>query len=152
QILGRCDLLVGVFWTRLGTPTKDHLSGTVEEIEEHVDSGRPAMLYFSSQPVALDTVNLDDMQRLKAFKKSCQSRGLYEQYDSLGEFKETFYRQLQLKLNDRQLFPAVNSVFTETSLVESATQLPNLTQEARILLKEASQDQAGTILCIHSLS
>src|SRR4051812_41832398 len=50
QILAGCDLLVAVFWTRLGSPTGKATSGTVEEIEAHVSSGKPAMLYFSSAP------------------------------------------------------------------------------------------------------
>jgi hypothetical protein len=70
QVLSKCDLLVGVFWTRIGTATEHHLSGTVEEIEEHVSAGRPAMLYFSSQPVVLDTVDMDQVQKLKEFKAS----------------------------------------------------------------------------------
>ena len=53
QVLEKCDLLVGVFWTRIGTPTKEHPSGTVEEIEKHIKSGKPAMLYFSDQPVVM---------------------------------------------------------------------------------------------------
>src|SRR3990170_3892303 len=36
QVLRNCDLLVGVFWTRIGTSTGEHVSGTVEEIEEHI--------------------------------------------------------------------------------------------------------------------
>ncbi|MCA9458221.1 MAG: hypothetical protein KC587_16265, partial [Nitrospira sp.] len=59
RILKDCDILVGVFWTRLGTPTGKSLSGTVEEIEEHVAVGKPAMIYFSSKPVELDSVDLD---------------------------------------------------------------------------------------------
>ena len=146
QVLNKCDLLVGVFWTRLGTPTEKHLSGTVEEIEEHIASGKPAMLYFSSQPVAMDTVDLDQIQKLKAFKQSCQSRGLYEGYDSHGEFKEKFYRHLQLKLNEHPLFQVDDVSQPDTTLVESRTQIPALSQEARVLLKEASQDSGGTIL------
>lgn len=30
QVLLKCDLLVGVFWTRLGTKTREFESGTVE--------------------------------------------------------------------------------------------------------------------------
>ncbi|MBF4232785.1 DUF4062 domain-containing protein, partial [Vibrio anguillarum] len=82
QVLDRCDLLVGVFWTRIGTPTTEYASGTVEEIEEHIKSAKPAMLYFSSQPVALDTVEPEQYAQLKAFKESCQNRSLYESYDS----------------------------------------------------------------------
>ncbi|MDY0300311.1 MAG: hypothetical protein RBQ99_01870 [Trichlorobacter sp.] len=146
QVLNKCDLLVGVFWTRIGTPTEKHLSGTVEEIEEHIASGRPAMLYFSSQPVAMDTVDLDQVQRLKEFKQSCQSRGLYEGYDSHAEFKEKFYRHLQLKLNEHSLFQVGGVSLDDTTIVESRTKIPKLSQEARVLLKEASQDDGGTIL------
>ena len=146
QVLNKCDLLVGVFWTRLGTPTEKHLSGTVEEIEEHIASDKPAMLYFSSQPVAMDTVDLDQIQKLKAFKQSCQSRGLYEGYDSYAEFKEKFYRHLQLKVNEHPLFQVGDVSLADTTIVESRTRIPALSQEARVLLKEASQDSGGTII------
>ncbi|ARU87847.1 DUF4062 domain-containing protein [Pseudomonas sp. M30-35] len=147
QILEKCDLLIGVFWTRIGTATDEYASGTVEEIEKHIETGKPAMLYFSSQPVALDTVNLEQVAALKDFKNSCQSRGLYESYDSHSDFKEKFYRHLQLKINDHSLFKVAKS---ESSVViaESKTQLPQLSDEARSLLKETSQDPQGTILYI----
>jgi len=145
QVLDRCDLLVGVFWTRIGTPTERHLSGTVEEIEEHISAGKPAMLYFSSQPVVIDTVDMDQVNRLKAFKASCQSRSLYETYDSHGEFKDKFYRQLQLKVNEHRMFQVAGHS-GDTAVIESRSPLPALSQEARVLLKEASQDRGGTIL------
>lgn len=145
QVLDKCDFLVGVFWTRIGTPTSEYASGTVEEIEKHISTDKPAMLYFSSQPVAMDTVDLKQVEELKSFKNSCQSRGLYESYDSHTDFKTKFYRQLQLKLNKHPLFKDINSE-NIAPLIESSTQLPELSQEARILLKEASQDPHGHIL------
>ncbi len=33
QVVDHCDLLVGVFWTRIGSPTGAAESGTLEEIE-----------------------------------------------------------------------------------------------------------------------
>ena len=146
QVLNRCDLLVGVFWTRAGTPTEHHLSGTVEEIEEHIAAGKPAMLYFSSQPVVLDSVDIEQVNRLKAFKTSCQSRGLYQTYDNHGEFKDKFYRQLQLKVNEHSMFQMSDSATHNSAVVESLTPLPALSREARVLLKEASQDPGGTII------
>ena len=68
QILKNCDLLVGVFWTRIGTATEDYPSGTVEEIEEHIKAGKPVMLYFSSAPVLPDSVEADQYAELKRFK------------------------------------------------------------------------------------
>ena len=60
QLLKQCDLLVAVFWTKLGSPTGEAVSGTVEEINEHVAGGKPAMIYFSDAPVRPDSV--DDTQ------------------------------------------------------------------------------------------
>jgi hypothetical protein len=48
QLLKEADLLVAIFWTRIGSPTGAAKSGTVEEIEEHIGAGKPAMIYFSS--------------------------------------------------------------------------------------------------------
>ena len=47
QLLKDADLLVAVFWTRLGSPTGTAPSGTVEEIEKHLAASKPAMIYFS---------------------------------------------------------------------------------------------------------
>src|SRR5687767_10773299 len=96
QLVERSDLLVGVFWTRIGTPTAEHPSGSVEEIEEHVSAGKPVMLYFSNQPVRPDSVDSEQYQRLLEFKASCKDRGLYEEYDDITSFREKFFRQLQL--------------------------------------------------------
>lgn len=150
QILDKCDFLVGVFWTRVGTPTSEYASGTVEEIEKHIESGKPAMLYFSSQPVAIDSVDIKQVQELKKFKESCQSRGLYEGYDSHSDFKEKFYRHLQLKLNEHALFKNIQSDSID-DVKESNTKLPSLSKEARLLLKEASIDAHGTIIHARSV-
>lgn len=148
QVLDRCDLLVGVFWTRIGTATDEYASGTVEEIERHIDTGKPTMLYFSSQPVAMDTVDLDQVAKLKAFKDSCRSRGLYESYDSHANFRTKFHRQLQLKLNQHPLFSSEVSGGGATPIEESKTKIPALSTEARVLLREASLDDHGSILYV----
>lgn len=150
QVLEKCDLLVGVFWTRIGTPTTDYASGTVEEIEKHMQSGKPTMLYFSSQPVAIDTVEAEQLEQLKMFKNSCRNRGLYESYDSLTGFKDKFFRQLQLKMYGHPMFKS-DSEPENIQLVESKTPFPKLTDEAKFLLKEASKDRNGTILYLRHL-
>ena len=147
QILAKCDLLVGVFWTRIGTPTNEHASGTVEEIQKHIESSNPAMLYFSSQPVAMDTVDPEQIAKLKQFKDSCRSKGLCQDYDSHSDFKEKFYRHLQLKVNEHPLFKDSESG-PVGEIFESKTKLPSLSNEARVLLKEASHDPNGNILRI----
>lgn len=146
QILDKCDLLVGVFWTRVGTATTDYASGTVEEIEKHVESGRPAMLYFSNQPAALDTVDPDQYRQLRDFKSSCQRRSLYEGYEDLTEFRNKFARQLQIIINENETFKTSDEAATELAVFEKA--LPSLSSEAQTLLKEACADSHGSIMHI----
>lgn len=104
QILKECDLLIAVFWTRLGTPTGEFDSGTVEEIEGHIDAGKPAMLYFSDLPVQPDSVDPEQYKTLKQFKERSKNSGLCETYSDLNEFRSKLYRQLQLTVNSHQAF------------------------------------------------
>lgn len=46
QVLDKCDLLIGVFWTRIGTATSEYSSGTVEEIEKHINTGNQQCCIF----------------------------------------------------------------------------------------------------------
>ncbi|MBD8091703.1 DUF4062 domain-containing protein [Pseudomonas fluorescens] len=153
QVLHRCDLLVGIFWTRAGTPTTEFASGTVEEIERHIAAGRLAMLYFSSTPAAMDDVDLEQYQSLKEFKSTCRDRGLYESYDSLTEFRNKFSRQLQQKLNAHEMFKLAQTDNSDRVFVpEIALPVaPSLTIEARVLLKEVSQDAHGRLSYIRYL-
>jgi hypothetical protein len=145
QILKDCDLLVGVFWTRIGTATGEYASGTVEEIEEHIKAGKPTMLYFSSAPVVPESIDAEQFRALGEFKKSCQSRGLYESYADLNDFRSKLYRHLQIKLLRDTYFQQG----TEDSGANAPQQLrdvPRLSKEAAFLLREAAADAHGTVL------
>ncbi len=150
QILDKCDLLIGVFWTRIGTKTDNYQSGTVEEIEELIKLDKPVMLYFSSQPVAIEMIDQEQITELKKFKDSCQKKGLYEEYDNYANFRNSFNRQLQLKLNAHELFKN-DKLKVQQEVIESQINIPHLSKESRILLKEASLDRHGSILCIRHL-
>ena len=147
QILKDCDLLIGVFWTRIGTPTGEFASGTVEEIEEHLKAGKPTMLYFSSVPVIPESIDSGQYLQLSEFRKSCQSRGLYESYSDLTDFRAKLYRQLQLKLlRDgafQQGMPSQGQV--------AAASIPALSKEAVYLLKECAADPHATIMNVSYL-
>jgi hypothetical protein len=64
-----CDLVIAIFWTRLGTKTPRADSGTVEEISEHANAGKPALVYFSSRNVDPRKINI------KRYKHSAKSLG-----------------------------------------------------------------------------
>src|ERR1700716_3442973 len=48
QILKDADLVVAIFWTRIGTPTGEAPGGSVEELQRHMTENKPAMVYFSA--------------------------------------------------------------------------------------------------------
>lgn len=146
QILKDCDLLVGVFWTRIGTATGEYASGTIEEIEEHIKANKPVMLYFSNAPVHPDSVDQEQYSKLKEFQESCKDRGIYETYDNINDFKEKFSRQLQRKINQDEYFTSENNINFDKTIETSIPNVPHLSKESQTLLKEASNDISGTIL------
>ena len=85
QLVDPADMLIGVFWTRLGTPTSEADSGTVEEVERCIVMGKPVLLYFSSKPVHLDSVNPDEYARLKSALQEFESGGLVGRFESEEE-------------------------------------------------------------------
>jgi hypothetical protein len=148
EVLAQCDLLVGVFWTRLGTPTGDSASGTVEEINTHIEAGKPAMLYFSNAPVRLDSVDHENYKKLQSFKHDCMQRGLIETYDSIPDFREKFSRQLAHRV--AQAFHGLE--IAGSSLFVSGDQDSiELLSESRELLIDAAKDPRGVIMCLTSM-
>lgn len=145
QILKDCDLLIGVFWTRIGTATGEFASGTVEEIEEHIKANKPVMLYFSAVPVLPDSIDPSQYQKLQSFRKSCQSRGLYESYSDLSDFRTKLYRHLQLKLIRDPYFKQASDVASTNEPVDLPS-LPSVSKEAAFLLKECAADPSATIM------
>jgi len=135
-VLRDCDLLVGIFWTRVGTATENYVSGSVEEIERHIARGKPTMLYFSTAPVMLTSVDPEQYQQLQTFKNSCKSRGLLEGYTDLQEFRSKFSRQIQLKVNQDPYF----ALSSHPDQLEALTQMPafTLSREAQELLRAAA--------------
>ena len=151
RILKDCDLLVGVFWTRLGTPTGKAESGTVEEIEEHIKAGKPAMIYFSSKPVAPESIDADQYSAVQKFKQHCKALGLVEQFDDIAEFKSKFSKQLQITLSKNEYLQGLITGKEDITVVVNRNVGINasdysLTEEATTLLKTASMKDDGMIL------
>jgi hypothetical protein len=154
QLLKEADLLVAIFWTRIGSPTGTAKSGTVEEIEEHIGAGKPAMIYFSSAPVRPDSIDEKQYSALREFKESLRVRGLFEQYETLAEFRTKFTRQLAQKIISA--FPATadwaaakDSALDLPRVIPS--RVPALGGSARELLAEAAKDGQGVIMSLQTL-
>lgn len=93
QIVEDCDLAVAVFWYRIGTPTENYDSGSIEEIEKIRESGKRVLVYFCSQAIPQGALNDDQFQKLQEVKKEYQQQGL------LGTFGDTENLQKQFILH-----------------------------------------------------
>lgn len=102
QLVETCDILVALFWTRLGTPTGEAESGTVEEIKEFQKAGKPVLLYFSSinvPPENIDLEHLDQYKKLLEFKRHCEKEGLVTTYKSIDELRMKLQMHITQKIN-----------------------------------------------------
>lgn len=154
RILKDCDLLVAVFWTRVGTPTLNEKSGTIVEIKEHIEAGKPAMVYFSSAPVA--PAMLDDKQykEVTSFMEWCKPRGLIETYENKEQFSNAFRRHIQLTLQKSDYIDKLISDFLSLSsnvtanaqIHEEPSIISLLSKSAIELLLLAAKDVTGEII------
>lgn len=92
SIVADCDIQIGAFWTRLGTPTGVAESGTLEEIEQFHRAGKPVLLYFSAKPIPPSQLDWDQYRRLREFKERLENFALVFEFDSSSD--------LHIKLTD----------------------------------------------------
>lgn len=101
DILERSQLLVAIFWSKLGTPTPTAPSGTVEEIREFIRLKGPGrvMVYFCTRDLP-HNIDTDNLLRLRQFKSELQSQGLYHEYKTVEQFEVDLYYHLDSKVRD----------------------------------------------------
>lgn len=95
-----CDLLIGIFWKRIGTKTPGGKSGTEHEFqtayEEWKATGRPQiMVYFCQRPyMPLSKAETDQQGRVLEFKDAFPEQGLWWSYKGKLEFEKTLRSHL----------------------------------------------------------
>lgn len=144
DVLARCDLLVAAFWTRLGSPTGESPSGTVEEIRKHIADGKLAMVYFSEAPVRMDSVDDAQYKALREFRKECEGSGLIETYETVPELRDKLLRHLTKLVIGRFAPESVTEAGAKWGHASQPRTI-SLSLEAKILLKLASQDPSAEI-------
>ena len=125
QVVDKSELLICIFGSKLGTPTDTDISGSVEEINEHLKAGKDVMIFFRKN---LEIESLDDMQqveKLLKFKESIKGNALFEEYEK-NSFKSILSQKLQLFLNNTWLNPNYEPKEIELDVVEIKLDKSNL--------------------------
>jgi len=105
QIDKKYDILIGLLWQNIGTPTKRDKSGTVEEINRAIQNKKEFLIYFNIiPPENLNLVDLKALKKVNKFKEELQEKGvLFKQYNSIEGFEGFLRIQLPTIIADRLL-------------------------------------------------
>jgi len=110
QLIDDSDLVVGIFWSRLGTPTGLAESGTVEEIDRATHRDIRTMVYFSGVEAPTRKIDSEELSRLEDFRQKIFGMGLASSFSSRRQFEKDFRNHLGL---------AVHKILSKKSEVEN---------------------------------
>jgi hypothetical protein len=94
QILNDCDLGVAIFWSRLGTPTEKHNSGSLEELSRLRSEGKRVMVYFCDRAIPQEALDNTQFSILREFRSQLMTEGLVGTYAETRDLTEQFYLHL----------------------------------------------------------
>lgn len=119
QLGDNYSIFVGIMWKKFGTPTPRAESGTEEEFLNAHEIWKKnkelnIMFYFNKESIPPDDIDIEQLKKVREFKKTISSYGgLYHEYNGIVEFETDFKRHIQKvlmnKLNCNSTFELQNS-------------------------------------------
>lgn len=101
QIVLKSDLLICIFGARLGAPTGNEMSGSIEEINEHLKAGKDVMVFFKNS--GSYDIDPDQLKKVRNYQNSIKDSVLWVTVKDEDEFRQLLPDKLQLYLNDNWL-------------------------------------------------
>lgn len=133
QFVNDCDAAVAILWTRFGTPTDEYGSGTEEEVEIMLSSGKQVFMYFSDKPLSPSQMNEESYKKVQAFRDKYKDRGIYFTYSSDEEFKTLFFAHLsQYFLSEKRVAEVKGERHSKLKIV-GIDQTQHISDEAPII-------------------
>jgi len=122
--IDNCDVLIGIFWRRFGTPTKDAGSGTEHEIglayETWQRKGRPQiMVYFNQKAYSPQSKEeTDQWGRVLEFRSKFPKEGLWWPYNGRAEFVSLARNHLTLYVRNLEPRSAASQTSGSRTIVD----------------------------------
>lgn len=119
-----CDILIGIFWKRFGTPTTNAQSGTEHEILSAFEAWRrnrrpQIMVYFNQEECELKSKEeTDQREKVLDFKRRFPKEGLLWEYKGETQFERLVRNHLTLYI--RNQFPRQADAETEAVRAQDA--------------------------------
>lgn len=121
RILNNSDILLAIFWTRLGTETGEYVSGTVEEISKHINSQKLTSIYICDKPIPPSQIT-EQYQKLQVQIKEWMPSGVLDFYNDLSSFKQKIKDHLSLHIQQNEYIQTiVDELNSNHTPIESST-------------------------------
>lgn len=143
RILENSDILIGIFWTRLGTPTGEYVSGTVEEISKHINSKKLTCLYICDRPISPSQIT-DQYSKLQTQINEWKPSGVLNFYRELAGFKENIKNHLTLHIRDNEYIQEIINNLSSSKSVSptSSNQTIQPSEEMIQILLNAGESES----------
>lgn len=137
QLVSKSDLMISIFGAKLGTPTDTEASGTVEEINEHINAGKDVMVFFKLSIDDLSSVDPQQLQKIQEFKENIKNKALWCEFSDNDDFQKKLYDKIQLFVNDH--WKNAQQVFIPDIIAERRQ--PSLSEEEKQRLIDWTESQ-----------
>ncbi len=99
RLLEDAELVIILFWNKIGAPTKNFPSGTMEEFsiayEKFTKTGKPSIkIYFRKPSAPKSKSDAEEHKKLFDFKESIRDLALYKDYESPENFRTLLYEHI----------------------------------------------------------
>lgn len=150
RILEDSDILLGIFWTRLGTETGEYVSGTVEEISRHIASQKLTSIYICDRPILPSKIT-DQYQKLQVQIREWMPNGVLEFYNDLLTFKQKIKDHLSLHIQQNEYIQTiVGELNSNNTLTQASTkQTIEPSEKMLAIIKNAGEDEGNIQLIKH---
>ncbi|MGH1403831.1 MAG: methyltransferase domain-containing protein [Alphaproteobacteria bacterium] len=149
ELVDSCDMMVSLFWKRIGTPTQNSIGGTVEELEKFSKENKPTLLCFKNSELNFDDLQEfgEDLKKIAELKKQYAPR-LKIEFERQGELREILYKQIshfadnfKKTLDEKKKFS-----LKKDKSIQDSTYCPNDDSERLRIQAEVNRDGDNLIL------
>lgn len=153
RVLDDCDLLIAIFGTTLGSPSGESESGTVEEINRHVASSKPAMVYISDKPVSRRSIQSQQIQRLEEFERAMRTKGILGHFKSAENLIHQVMDHVSIALQKNDYLQKIRAAASKPEVMPAHPQgpifsgpNPELSDDAKEIVRAAGEKPDGLVL------
>lgn len=131
QINDEYDIFIAIFWGRIGSPTKEFESGTLEEFDraykkyKRNKSSINIMVYFKDQPIAPSKIDMVQMAKIQELRSTLGDKGgLCGTFENIKDFESLLRANLSQVAQEWSV--KISSKVVKTSITESGDNNPDI--------------------------